>query len=949
MQRLGLTRSSSLMAEAAELVRDGLASIEVSAVLIYGFADATGVTTDFLQSLLEVFGGRLYLDRPPDPVSPDETDAGVVFSRRFSERMALSTVVDSSETQPPVKPKIEMYKAFGGEAEVREAARRIHELLGRGTIPESIGVVARDLAPYRSHVRTHFHRLGIPFSGVGSRGPKQPWGHRGTALLELLRRRETTTVERWLETLAPTALASPLFDLRLALHSLGAGRLQEAAELRLEDRLRDESLQLPIRQGLGGPNCGEDAQSEAVHLHARHRRLGGDILAQGLELARKTRALLATWPQSAGLSQHSERLERLFLEVLGWSEEDPIAASLGARVSDATRRLADDFELDFDEYVELLAASWEEFGATDLGGRGGGVQIFDVIEARARTFAHLFLLGLNRGRFPRPVHEDPLLPDSLRHVLGRSGFGVLPDLALKRTGYDEERFLFAQLLAASPEITVSWQEIDDEQAFQTPSPLVERLRWSQGSGRRDSWREPPTAKTVFSMSRLVSEGSAPRPAFELAVLAGMFADRPRFRQTLCLALEEARHLGPEAESPAATEIAAARVRVLAELDPVRGTSAGESTHHRLGPYFGFVGPIGRAGDPRAGDEIWVTTLEGLTRCPWQAFLERILRLEPLPDPLEQLPGIEPRLIGNLVHRLLERIVFRRLTANPGKLQQATESAGVVVDWPSEEELEEILREEAQSVVRDQGIALPGFSRALQRVAGGFLEAARKTDWPSGTSRLPVVGAELTAALKWRGSHGLRRKIAFRVDRVDRGEDGIVQTDYKTGRGAFGSEKSPFSESRFHQAMRSGEWLQPLVYALAAGSRDAAGRLLFLHPDFEDQPTREVVVQAAEPLRSALDAAIAAGVRAWDQGTFFPRLLEADHEKNVEPRTCQYCAVAEACLRGESAPRGRLREWAAARDPRQPSDRPSPRIDSIVVDLWYLPLLGGQARSQEGSP
>jgi hypothetical protein len=242
MQRLGLTRSSSLMAEAAELVRDGLASIEVSAVLIYGFADATGVTTDFLQSLLEVFGGRLYLDRPPDPVSPDETDAGVVFSRRFSERMALSTVVDSSETQPPVKPKIEMYKAFGGEAEVREAARRIHELLGRGTIPESIGVVARDLAPYRSHVRTHFHRLGIPFSGVGSRGPKQPWGHRGTALLELLRRRETTTVERWLETLAPTALASPLFDLRLALHSLGAGRLQEAAELRLEDRLRDESL-----------------------------------------------------------------------------------------------------------------------------------------------------------------------------------------------------------------------------------------------------------------------------------------------------------------------------------------------------------------------------------------------------------------------------------------------------------------------------------------------------------------------------------------------------------------------------------------------------------------------------------------------------------------------------------------------------------------------------------
>jgi RecB family exonuclease len=950
MQHLGLTRSSSLMAKASELVREGLASIEVSSVLIYGFADATGVTTDFLQTLLEVFGGRIYLDRPPDPMSPDETDAGVVFSRRFSERIALSTTVDSSETRPPVRPKIEMYKAFGGEAEVREAARRIQELVGRGMVPESIGVVARDLAPYRSHLRTHFHRLGIPFSGVGSRGPKEPWGHRGTALLELLRRREMTTVERWLETLAPTTLPGPIFDLRLALHSMGAGRLQEAAELRLGDRLRDESLELPIRQGFGAPDPGEDsATSEAVHLHARRRRLRGDILVRGLELAGKTRALLEEWPQRAGLAQHSERLDRLFLEVLGWSEEDAIANSLGARVSDATRGLSHDFELDYDEYVELLAASWEEFGVTDLGGRGGGVQIFDVIEARACTFAHLFLLGLNRGRFPRPVREDPLLPDSLRHVLGRSGFGVLPDLALKRSGYDEERFLFAQLLASSPEITLSWQETDDEQAFQTPSPLVERLRWSQGSGQRDSWREPPTARAVFSMRRLVSESSAPRPAFEFAVLAGMFADRPRFRQTLRLALEETRQLGPRAESSAATEIAAARLRILAELDPVRGTSAGESTHHRLGPYFGFVGPIGRAGDPRAGKEIWVTTLERLTRCPWQVFLERILRVEPLPDPLEQLPGIEPQLVGNLVHRLLEKIVFRRLTVNPRSLQEAIESTGVVVDWPSEEELAEILGEEAQSVVRDQGIALPGFSRALQRVARSFLEAARSADWPSGTSRLPVVAAELTSALKWRRSPGLRRKIAFRADRVDRDEGGLVQTDYKTGRSTFGSEKSPFSESRFHQAMRTGEWLQPLVYALAAGSGEAAGRLLFLHPDFEDQPTRQVVVRADERLRSALDAAIAAGVRAWDQGTFFPRLVEPDHQKNVEPKTCQYCAVAEACLRGESAPRGRIREWTAARDPRQPGDRPWPRIDSVIVDLWYLPLLGGQSRSPEGTP
>jgi len=48
----------------------------------------------------------------------------------------------------------------------------------------------------------------------------------------------------------------------------------------------------------------------------------------------------------------------------------------------------------------------------------GGVPVLTVTEARGRTFDHLFVLGLNAGSFPRPLGEDPLLPDAVRSALG---------------------------------------------------------------------------------------------------------------------------------------------------------------------------------------------------------------------------------------------------------------------------------------------------------------------------------------------------------------------------------------------------------------------------------------------------------------------------------------------------------------------------------------------------
>ena len=67
--------------------------------------------------------------------------------------------------------------------------------------------------------------------------------------------------DRWLDAVADAARGAPLarllpggpggwVDLRLAFAALGAGRLRDATELRLEEVLKKGSYALPIRQGL---------------------------------------------------------------------------------------------------------------------------------------------------------------------------------------------------------------------------------------------------------------------------------------------------------------------------------------------------------------------------------------------------------------------------------------------------------------------------------------------------------------------------------------------------------------------------------------------------------------------------------------------------------------------------------------------------------------------------
>ncbi|MCZ6507369.1 MAG: PD-(D/E)XK nuclease family protein, partial [Acidobacteria bacterium] len=896
------------------------AALAARSVWVYGFADATGVATDLLEALLERYDGRLYLDQPSDPVAPHVPDAGIVFTRRFRERLETrARVVEAAAVEPVAAPQIDLFRALGTDGEVREVGRRARDLVDQGVKPEAISIVARQIAPYARALRLQFASLGLPFSCYGAPGAKDRLGRRAEALSDLLQRRGEISIERWLELVDRRFGGRSHADLRTGFAALGIGRLAAAAALAEDSYRLDHDLALPVRHGFSQV---EDATGAARGLYLRRRKVPAEALGAAVEAAAKLTSHFAAWEEASHLEAHGQAFDALLSEHLLWGNDKPEGALRlqGAAVWEA---LPPDYQLTLGEFVEGVAPRLRDFGGTALGGRGGGVQVLDVVEARGRTSEHLFVMGLNRGLFPRVVREDPLLPDSLRGVISRQGFGVLPDLPDKRSGFDEERFLFAQLLASSPRVTLSWQDTDDDQLPLAPSPLLERLRWA--SGRAD-WKSPVLARPVTAQLEAV-----PRSPLENGIAIALEGPRSRLAKVLP-------HLIPH-DGRERSLVARARTAILDEIDPLSG-SPGASIRLELGPYFGFVGSS-RAGGPRREQRLYVTTLERLSGCPWQVFLERILRLEPVPDPLAALPGVTPLLIGALVHEVLEEIVRRGLTDDVSDLAQARQRIPQAIPWPDPKELEAIIYRCAEALCRQEGIAIGGFARVLGRAVAPFLDRARQLDWTS-EAGLHVLGVELEGKLDIPDPSGAQRAIHFRADRLDLGDHGLILTDYKTGRRTVSSAKQPRSRRKhLLQSVARGERLQAVAYALAAGQAGDSGRYLFLHPETEnDRGVRDVRIGADDAeLESAFTTAAGAALATWDAGSFFPRLVQPDRDE--EPKRCQYCAVRDACLRGDSGARRRLREWMEKRQQRFLARSELSPAELILLTSWRLPAVEGK--------
>ncbi len=872
------------------------------AVWVHGFADATGVRAELIESLVRHRGARVLLDEPPHPADPAQPDPGRRFTARLRDRLeGIAPVALAPEDSPP-RAQLVAIEAPGAHAEVRAVTEQIRGDLDAGVPAERIGVVARDLAAYRAPLRAHFERLGVPFSGVGEPAPSGPLARRVRALLDLLQEGPRVGVDRWLDACAPGP-AHAVADLRLGLRRLGIVRLEDLAGHRVAPR----DLRLPATRGWSAEaEDGGAPRSEA-------RRLARGDLAKAVSRARALAARLAGWPRRGTCAEHLDTLGGVLDEALGWQRGGD---GLIERLEGLRAELPGDFALSSDDFPLLLRNALGRLEAEPLGGRGGGVQVLNVMEARARTFERLFVLGLNRDVFPRSVREDPLLPDFLR----RRMLAALPDLPVKGLGHDEERYLFAQLCAASPRVTLCWQSESDDGRALAPSTLVERLRW--GGVKLECVRAPrlPLRRSSRDDPSLVTP-------WEHALAAGLRSSRRGFGELLSVALSAARAALPEG-SPCgdAGAVARGRLAVLRELDP------DARTERTLGPYFGFVGPVS-AVDPR-GAPPFVSVVENAARCPWQAFVLRLLHVLPPPDPREALPGTNPRLVGMAVHTVLDRVARSAFEDPPDSLAEAAARRPVVVPWPDAETLDAWLGDAARSVLEEEGVALHGLARVLADQARPLVARARELDWPDAGAGPAVLGSEIEGEMALRDAAGAPRTIRFRADRVDRSDGGLLLTDYKTGRPISIAARADTRAQHFLNEVAQGAQLQAVVYAHAEGA--ASGRLLFLRPDLDSDAAAVRVAGDDADFAEAGERSLRVVLRAWDQGSFVPRLVDTGLDR--EPALCERCEVAEACLRGDTGARRRLVHWVAAA-PRR--GRRLGEAERALLAVWNLPA-GGEA-------
>jgi hypothetical protein len=195
---------------------------------------------------------------------------------------------------------------------------------------------------------------------------------------------------------------------------------------------------------------------------------------------------------------------------------------------------------------------------------------------------------------------------------------------------------------------------------------------------------------------------------------------------------------------------------------------------------------------------------------------------------------------------------------------------------------------------------------------------------------PVLGVEVAGHVEFDG-----RQLAFRADRVDAAADGgLLLTDYKTGKPKGEAIDPGRRRQQLVDAVRRGSRLQAAAYAAAAGLPSACGRFLHLHADLDDgQRERRLAshdFEAAEALRDTLRTVCAAA----DAGAFFARVVEA--RRDLEPARCRSCDVAEACARGDSSQRTRLRRRMDERSAARAAGDDGDGADAAMLGLWWLP-------------
>ncbi len=736
-------------------------------IRLFGLADLRGGWRALLESLLESPAvDRIIIYTSRSLELPTEFDVeSVSLGDGHGKASRLFGVRGRGED------KFDVIEAPTVERELGEVARRVRRLIDSGEAPERIAVVSREARPYLNLVARALRRFGVPVAAryrfsyteipvikaltVLFSAAAEGWSRRSVVELADQPYLLTNLDSRVLSFVGSRKVISGLEQWRAAL-----------AELELEATAYEEDKESgwrnrppPPSQRIAAVRRAFDGFASYARQLEENRTLEQwvmwfnqfveadpwrieervyDVPHQRFDVAKRD---LAAW---RGLQQiideWSTGLER-------WGGgDDPIG------VADFHRRLQ--------EILSADLAIWSETPS--------GVQVMEALAAAYRGFDHVFLVGMDAGRFPLPVPTLPIIDDVDRERLRAQGIQIDIEADWDR----RERDLFQVLIGgARRSASLSYARVNTLGQETIRSAFVDALA--------DVSRE-----SISSISP--SEVLTP--------------DMP-----LCSDAVVMKH--------------AARSAVI-ERERENGTPS---------PYNGIVQDVGLLDWLRTtfgDDREWSPTqLEAYAKCPWAYFSSRTLHLEKLEDPTEEM---EATVQGSIYHDVLKRFfeAARDRVGGPVFLREADlEWAAPTLITALDATLEEFAGTTWLGTPALRSVKREELARILTR----YLEWEIQFHEDMYDKRKKIAPRVLRTAvveheLKFRGvvveRSGIRVKYRGSIDRVEVGIDERVESpeayvaavDYKSSKASVpgGGDKEAWDEGVVLQVPLYAHALQRLL-------------------------------------------------------------------------------------------------------------------------------------------
>ncbi len=669
-------------------------------------------------------------------------------------------VPDSAATLPAVT----VLEAPDDRRALEEVTVAVRALIDAGTAPHRIAVVAREARPFADRAAAALGRLGVPVT------MRQRVGLDEVPVVRL--------VEQLLEAAADEWSRHALVE--LAEHPYGGGRLDPVIINRLGYERRREGLDawLEAHANLEARARARDAGAEPDEEERRHP------LPDTARVVEARGAFEAFAPFARGLDG-----ERPLGDWLAWLTDFVTADpwSLEARIRSAA---ADDLVLaraDLLGWTRLRATvlAWADVErahpktdpldarafalAADTLLAGDvvipvatvhGVVVAEGLSVAYRAFDHLFVLGLETGRFPRKRPAGIVLDDAERDALVAAGVPLD-----QRSAWEvRERELFRALVAgAGSAVTLAWARTNDDQQEVIVSSFVSEVTRC----RPEATTHSRTASTVLVPDFPVARGAA-------AVARGAFGADIEWR----------RMQGTGGAHDGAIELPALRTW-LAE---------------RHGEGFRWS----------------PTSLESLAKCPHAWFSQRLLKLEVLEDPDDDIAAT---IRGSVLHATLAGFFDRMRAAlkrpvflTDDTVEAALPALHVAFDeayaeaaagaWMGAPQLEQARRTEWLR-------QLEGYVRAEAAEHSALLNASPRQFHKKRVLQTAVDRHEVAFGPTVFTVEGVRFTAAGRMDRIEVGVDERIDgasayrviVDYKSSKGAApgGGKSDAFAEGIVVQA------------------------------------------------------------------------------------------------------------------------------------------------------